>query len=284
MNAGQCVNTLPWHVNTAPDFVKESAVLLVVPAAWRNFVPQFLFTAFLSRFNKLWRQRYLSRDMKHIFFLILTTLAFSFCAPDAPARKQSLETYVRYLEQEGQIHTEATMRIAEPGKEPLPVEVAGGIRYQGMEMSIQPVRSITYRFDKTGGFETNHAFSWKDDKGRELSFHTQLDPISSFGFGNKVVDRSKAATFSWEGKPLGKGEALVFMWENPEKHLTNPLEVINPGPVSRISYPAAKLSELEPGTWTLYLVRKKLIKTDVNGVECSGIIEYFTRTDTVEVR
>lgn len=222
--------------------------------------------------------------MKHIFFLILTTLAFSFCSPEAPVNKQSLETYVRYLEQEGQIHTEATMRIAEPGKEALPIEVAGGIRYQGLEMSIQPMRSITYRLDKPSGFETKHTFSWKDDKGREQYFNTQLDPISSFGFGNKVVDRSKAAIFSWEGQPLGKGEVLVFMWENAKLRLTKPLEVINPGPDSRLNYPAAKLSELEPGLWTLYLVRKKLTKSDVNGVECTGIIEYFTATDSFEVR
>jgi len=277
------VNALLWGVNAAPDFVKECPLLLVVQVSWQNFVLPLSFTS-LARFVQLQRQRYLYRDMKHIFFLILTTLAFSFCSPEKPFNQQSLETYVRYLGQEGQIHTEATMRIAEAGKEGLPVEVAGGVRYQDMSMSVQPLRSITYRFDKTGGFETKHTFSWKDDKGREQFFNNELDPISSFGFENKVVDRNKAATFRWEGKPLGKGEALVFMWENAKLNKTVPLEVINPGPTSSFSYPAAKLSELDPGAWTLYLVRKKMIKSNVNGVDCTGIIEYYTRTDTIVVQ
>jgi hypothetical protein len=222
--------------------------------------------------------------MKYIFFLVLSATAVSCNTQEAPKPKQSLETYVRFLKQEGQIHTEAVMRTAENGKAPLPMEVAGGIRYQNQDMNIQPHRGITYYYDKTGGFEATHTFSWKDDKGREQKFQTQLDPITDFRFSSPSIDRKQPTTFSWTGRPLGKGETLVFMWENPEKRLTVPLEVINPGPASSMVYPAAKLSELEPGLWTLYLVRKKLLKADVNGVDCTGIMEYFTHTDTFTVR
>jgi hypothetical protein len=37
------------------------------------------------------------------------------------------------------------------------------------------------------------------------------------------------------------------------------------------------LSELTPGKWTLYLVRKKLTKSVVNEYQTSGIMEYYTK-------
>jgi hypothetical protein len=43
------------------------------------------------------------------------------------------------------------------------------------------------------------------------------------------------------------------------------------------------LSELTPGKWTLYLVRKKLTKSVANGYQTSGIMEYYTRSVEVTV-
>ena len=88
----------------------------------------------------------------------------------------------------------------------------------------------------------------------------------------------------WEGAPLGKGETMVFLWENTKLRKTIPMEIIHTSGETAIEFPAAKIAQLDPGEWTYYLVRKKLTKSDANGVAASGIIEYYTKSDTVQVQ
>ena len=228
------------------------------------------------------RQRYLDKNMKHIFFSILSVLTFSFCQTADTAKKRSFDCYVRFLEPERQIHAEATLR--EGDTNPQPVQPPGNILYQGKEMKLITTPAVSYRLDKSGGFDQQHVFAWKDEKGQSQQFEMQLSPITKFGFGTKELSRQHTATMRWEGEPLAKGEALVFLWENAALHKTVPMEIINTSGKAIIEFPAAKIAQLDPGEWTYYLVRKKLTKSDTNGVAASGIIEYYTKVDTVEVK
>ena len=228
------------------------------------------------------RQRYLDKHMKHIFFSILSALAFSFCQTAEPTKKYTLECYVRFLEPEIQVHAEATLR--EGDTSPQAIQPADGIRYQGKEMTLRTDPGITYRTDKTGGFDPKHTFSWKDEKGVTRQFEMQLAPIRQFGFGAEKLSRKQPATMRWEGAPLGKGETMVFLWENTKLRKTIPMEIIHTSGETAIEFPAAKIAQLDPGEWTYYLVRKKLTKSDANGVAASGIIEYYTKSDTVQVQ
>lgn len=219
--------------------------------------------------------------MKHIFFFILTTLAFSSCKPAEKPKKYSLDCYVRFLETEGKVRAEATLREGDPN--PQPVEPAGGILYQGKAMSLRQTPGKTFKSETSGGFGTNHLFSWKDEKGTAHDFEMQFSPVTAFGFGGKTVSRQKPATFRWEGAPLAKGEVMVFLWENAALRKTVPMEIINTGGTPAIEFPATQLAQLDPGTWTLYLVRKKLVKSESNGLSATGIIEYYTQTDTIHI-
>ena len=220
--------------------------------------------------------------MKHIFFSILSALAFSSCQTAETAPKRSLECYVRFLEPEALVHTEAT--LSEGATTLKPVEVGGGIYYQGKEMKLLTVPGISYRLDKSGGFDPKHTFSWKDEKGLVRQFEMQMSPIRQFGFGARNLSRKEPATMRWVGEPMGKGETLVFLWENAALKKTVPMEIINQGSETAIEFPAVKIAELDPGLWTYYLVRKKLTKADVAGVAASGIIEYYSKSDTVLVK
>lgn len=220
--------------------------------------------------------------MKHIFFFILTALAFSACKTADKPKKYSFDCYVRFLETEGLLRAEATLR--EGDVNPQPVEVPGGIAYQRKQMTLRQAPGFTYKTETAGGFELKNAFSWKDEKGASHEFEMQLSPVTGFGFGSKTISRRKPAAFRWEGAPLAKGEVMVFLWENAALGKTVPMEIYNTGGAPAIDFPAAQLAKLDPGRWTLYLVRKKLTKSDANGVPASGIIEYYTKTDTIEVK
>lgn len=232
------------------------------------------------RFDR--RQRYLDKHMKHIFFLILSALAFSSCQTTAPAPKRSFECYVRFLEPETRVHAEATLR--EGDTVPLAIQLPGGIFYQSKEMKLMTEPFVSYRVDKTSGFDQTHAFTWKDEKEQSHQFEMQLSPIGQFGFGTKTLSRQQPATMRWQGAPLTKGETLVFLWENAKLRKTVPMEIIQISGEPSVEFPAVKIAELDPGQWTYYLVRKKLTKADAGGVAASGVIEYYTKSDTVQVK
>lgn len=220
--------------------------------------------------------------MKHIFFSILSAFAFSACEIAQPTKHRAFECYVRYLEPDAQTHVEATFREGDTLLRA--IQPPGNVFYQDKEMKLLTHPAVTYRVDKNGQFEPKHTFSWKDEKEQLSRFDMQLSPIRQFGFVKEPLSRKEAATIRWAGDPLGKGETLVFLWENAALRKTVPMEIINTGGKAAIEFPAAKIAQLDAGEWTYYLVRKKLTKASINGVEASGIIEYYTKSDTVLVK
>lgn len=224
--------------------------------------------------------------MKYFFFLMLLCGAGAFCAPGPKKKSQTVDCYVRYLVPEAQVHAELTLREGPPGQTAQnPVAIPGGVHYQGVLMNeLNSGEGVSYRYGRTGGYNLQHVFAWTDDSKKMRQFSMELSPITAFTFGSDTLSRQSPATFTWSGAPLEKGEVLVFLWETVDRLNTVPMEVIGTPGQQRIEFPAAQLARLKPGVWTLYLVRKKLTKADVEGIAASGIAEYYSQVDTLMVR
>lgn len=164
-----------------------------------------------------------------------------------------------------------------------PVEIPGGIRYQGEALKLLPAYGMTYQYDEASRFSNEHVFEWKGAKNATQQFKTGIDPIKSFALGANPMTRNQINSLAWEGTPLGKGETLVMMWENTSAGLTVPFEVTTTSGQPLIDIPAEKLKEISAGDWTLYLVRKKLTKSTLDGTQVNGILEYYTKTIPVKV-
>lgn len=224
--------------------------------------------------------------MKPVFLqtLILFTLLAACSAPAEKPKTRALDCYVRFLEQEGQIRAEATLTENAAGETPLPVEIPGGIRYQNTPMKMLPVQGISYRLDYAAAYLPQHTFAWSLADNALSTFTMHLAPLSDFGFGAKTLRRDKPARFEWAGEPLQKGETLVFIWESLDRNDTKTMEIYTSNAQNDIEFPAAKIAELPPGRWSLYLVRKKLTRETVNGVDVGGIVEFYSKTDTLAVQ
>jgi len=218
--------------------------------------------------------------MKYIFFLVLTTLALFSCNTQEKAKKLSLFCYVRYDEAIKEVKAEASLQDA---INKTSVEMPGGIEYQGMEMTLAPVYGMTYHIDYTSAFLVSHDFEWKGKKNEKQRFRMTIDPITSFSLDKAAISQKKLTALQWVGKPLEKGETMVLMWENKKNGLTVPMEVTTSSNQSLIDIPAAKLKDIIPGDWTLSLVRKKLVKKNVDDMPVNGIMEYYTKKIPVKV-
>ncbi|MFN7325546.1 MAG: hypothetical protein ACK5SQ_03095 [Chitinophagales bacterium] len=229
--------------------------------------------------------------MRPTFFYVLATLGLLACqsSPKPTPNRLFLDCYVRILESEGQVLAEATMLSiptqANPTQpaEKTPVEIPGGIRYQGSPMSARPGSGLTYSKAFPGEFVSEHTFSWDDKEQKRRTFSFKMNQIESFSLGASALSINQPAQFTWKGGALERGEALVLMWENPKENLTVPMEFIVQGALSVADLPAAKMKELSPGTWTLYVVRKKLVKFSEDSFDAQAILEFYSKTDTIQI-
>lgn len=218
--------------------------------------------------------------MKHIFFLILTTLALLGCGGQEKAGKRTLFCYVRFDESAQTVISEASLQD-EAHK--TSVELPGGIRYQGREMDLKPLYGMTYRAEFPSKFIPDHVFEWLDKRNHRNKANLHMDPVPAFSLSSPNVTSGKATEVQWQGTPLSKGETMVFMWENTSEGLTVPLEVASTSGMPVIVIPAAKMSSIVPGDWTLYLVRKKLSKEVIGEMPVNAILEYYTKPLKVTV-
>jgi len=236
-------------------------------------------------------QIYLFRLMRPIFFYVLVAFSIFACqsGPKPAPNRQFLDCYIRVLEAEKEVLAEATMLSiplkANPSQpaEKTPVEIPSGIRYQGSPMSARPGAGLTYAKVFPGEFVQDHTFSWDDKEQKRHTFTFKMNQIKNFSLGATKLSNNKPAQFTWEGGPLERGEALVLMWENPKENLTVPMEFIVQGSLSIADLPAAKMKELSPGTWSLYVVRKKLVKFSQDGIDAQAIMEFYSNTINVNI-
>lgn len=221
----------------------------------------------------------------------MTGMVINACqtSPKADSTRRFLDCYVRVLEAEGNVLAEATMLAIPKGDQApnpnakTPIEIKDGIRYQGSPMTTRPNTGLTYVKSFPGSYVPEQVFSWDDEAGKRHTFQALMNHIAGFSFGEPKVSASKPAQFKWQGASLERGEALVLMWENPKENLTVPMEFIVQGSMTVADLPAAKMKELKPGEWTLYVVRKKLYKTEIDDVSAQIIMEFYSKTDTITV-
>lgn len=222
--------------------------------------------------------------MKQLFWGAFATCLLWSCSETPDARVRTADCYVRYLKPESQVFSEVVLRTETPGEAGTKsVEASEGVRYRGILMRSLNLQGVTtYRLEQPGGYAPEHTFEWKAEH-QQHTFQMNLPPIFAFSFDSDTLSHKKPATLTWEGAPLGKGENIVLIWENITQGLTVPMEIIGYPGQDRIEFPAAQLTKLTPGTWTLYLVRKKSNQTTANGINLRGIAEYYTDLDTVTV-
>lgn len=218
--------------------------------------------------------------MKFYFFsFALVALLFG-CRQPAPTLRQTLQCYVRYDAAAGRAKAEAALKEGPDEQHLTAVEPQGGFQYQGATMELLPIQGMTFSTHYNSAYQAVHHFNWKDKAGKPQVFEVRMPHIDSFYFKEPALSVSKPATLFWTGGTLEKGETLVLLWQTPNGEHTKSIEVYNPDGINALEIPATKMSELSPGTWSLYLVRKRLTKSTVGAVEATGVAEFYSPART----
>jgi hypothetical protein len=230
------------------------------------------------------KQRYSDPDMKKIFFLIFLAAFFAFCQKTEKKPVQTLQLYARYLAPEAQIRVEAALETREGSAAPKKTAIPGGIRYNDYPLTEINAPGPLYLFQRAWEYTPDHVFSWRTPEGQTRKFEARVPAFDSLQFDQAVLRRDAPARFAWRGEPLGRGEALTFIWEKIDGGKTAKMEIVSVGPETAVEFPAAKIAELEPGRWALYVIRRQLLKSEADGLPVSAIFEYYSQADTIQVQ
>ncbi|MBL7807932.1 MAG: hypothetical protein JNN28_08970 [Saprospiraceae bacterium] len=219
--------------------------------------------------------------MKHIFFSILSFLAFLQCKEAPAPPKHILQCYVRFDAPARNVKAEATLR---DGISKQIIDIPGGIKFQATAMKPLPVQGITYSLEFPAAYTKTVDFEWTNAAQKRGLFQLETPAIDSFFFDTKELSTSTSAYLQWLGTPLSPAETLVFMWERADGSATVPMEVSTTLGKPLIEIPAAKIGQLGAGDWNLYLVRKRAGKADNPDFAIEYAAEYYTKTQKVKIK
>lgn len=217
--------------------------------------------------------------------LSLSILCAIACGPKPkPVERQILDCYTRFMQQEGEARAEATYRVSKSGSEPSPVEMPGGLAFNGTAMSVMPHTGLTYKTESSGmSGQMPLAFSWKNEQKVPQKFEPTMATVGDFRFDKNPIAIGQATRLIWEGNPLANDETLMLIWEN-EQHGTVSMQVTGATNLNALDFPAAEIGKLKPGEWSLYLVRQKISRSTVGIVEARGVVEFYSTTKKFAVR
>ena len=217
--------------------------------------------------------------MKPIFLLALLCSGLVFCQTGSKSMEFSHDFYVRFLQETSELLAQAHFKKGENGQ-PMTFQLMPAVEFQDRSMSERRTDTfIRYQFEKTGGFESEYIFNWKNEAGATLKHRLRIDPILDFSLP-EPFPRTANALLKWDGPALKTDEKLVVLCEN-EAGQTVSHEFSGPTDLAAVPLPASKFS---PGIWLISLIKSRAEKTVDGSVTTTSLFEFYTNTKPVVVK
>lgn len=217
--------------------------------------------------------------MKHThiptIFLVFIVFFCSSCSNDSPlstAPHQYGDFFVRYLAQPKQLKATASFLEGDTIRTARPIEMEGGVLFQdrSMEMRYLPNSAVRYNVEEPTPYADKFSFAF----GKSQVFEMSMTPIDSFRVNDGKCQLADGLSLYVDSPPKENESLVLFFSDANRKASTLTLE----GPIGdqQIVVPASQLSQLIPGHYELYLVKKKKLSREGKTVSSIGAIEYYT--------
>ncbi len=191
--------------------------------------------------------------------------------------------YLRYLEEEKELKTEATFRQGD-SLENAAAKIYSGVFFNNKEMAFKKLSDANQRYvlNTTGDFPSkNLVFSFINDKGQKESQSFSFSSMKNLATKG-LVSKSKGVTLTWEGEALTDQESVICLFSDGNNRTTNTV-LKGPTEGAQINIPSEKLSALTAGEGKLYLVRKNRVRKDETNRSSFAVLEYYTAPIDIEV-
>lgn len=222
------------------------------------------------------------RQRVFISVLLIALGLFVSRCQQAPTQEETVPTtyadlFVRYIAPQAQLKATAAFREGDSLSTARPVEIPGGVKYQGQPLEKRPLpgQQVRYTTDTRSAFTRQHRFQFRGADGQEHEITLALAPVDSFSVVGGTASRSEGLKLYIENEQLEAGESIVLLFSDADNNATT-LTLTNPA--ARDTFPVAgiRLRKLKPGPHKVYLVKKRHQQISLDGVEATADLEYYT--------
>ncbi|MEM6967637.1 MAG: hypothetical protein AAF573_22935, partial [Bacteroidota bacterium] len=191
--------------------------------------------------------------------------------------------YVRYLQSEKMAKANATFRSGMTQENSEPLDLPKGVFFHNGNMNPRKIDGVgtRYSYNFKGDFSDNFQFRFEDPLKGKVSHDIQMNPITNYSFEGDI-SKSNGITVKWEGAPLNENESMVFLISNENaKH--PPFEIKGGTTTSEIKIPAEKLTRINTGPSTMYMVRKQTQITQKPNFVALSEMEFYTSEKDIDI-
>lgn len=214
-------------------------------------------------------------------FLCLMGISLNSCQQDTGPEQTGPSTYanlfVRYIAPQGQLKVTAAFREGDSIATARPVEVLGGVTYQGQQLEARrlPGQQVRYLLDTRSPFAKEHRFQFKAADGTAQEVTLELSPIDSFSIIGGTASLSEGMQLYIKDERIEDGESIVLLFSDENNKATT-ITLTNPAVQDTFPIAAMRLRKLQPGPHQVYLVKKQHQEIDLKGAKAAADIEYYT--------
>lgn len=220
--------------------------------------------------------------------LLLIGLSVSSCQsegkPEQPGPTTYASLFVRYIAPQGQLKVTAAFREGDSISTAQPVEMPGGVTYQGRPLQARPLpdQQVRYTLDTRAPFAKEHRFGFQAADGQPREVVLSLSPIETFGVVGGVASLSEGMKLYIKDEKIDEGESIVLLFSDADNKATT-ITLTNPSVQDTFPVAGIRLRKLQPGPHRVYLVKKQQQQLDLQGAKATAEIEFYTAEQSFEV-
>ncbi len=223
---------------------------------------------------------------KTIFFFLVLVFCYA-CESDVP-QKQSPQTifaelFVRYLQNESALKTEATFKEGKDASTATWKEFTDGVKLDGQFMKFKNHKDklMRYQLKSRNKYAGQYTFEVADQTLKDFKVTLGMTDIKNFQVDNPIIPK-KGMRLSWDGDALQEDEKLVLLFSD-ENNKAYSCTITGPTPKSEKQISPAILPDMIPGKGQLYLVKKKQVQQNGKNQQVNGNIEFYTNSKEIVV-
>lgn len=221
---------------------------------------------------------------RFFFFLLILTLQACQENTTTQALHHRAELSIRYLSLDKSLKADVFFQPSDqrPDRNNT-VAIDGSVRLNDHLMSLRESggQKIGYGWQSTVDFPTQFDLRAEFDQWPNTTITNKLLPLGSLKVQERF-QRRKGLIFEAEGAELSESESLVILLNGPS-NIANTYTIKGPSNTERHALTAEQLEGLVPGTYQLFLVKKQEVNQQVDGLEVTSRIEYFSHPVSIEL-
>jgi len=224
-------------------------------------------------------------DTLLLAFILLISLCFSCNFGQKESTKKNIiqvDYYVRYLQSDKQLKTNISFAEVDSTKRIMPKKMEEVLFANNVLSGKKVGNQYRYQLEKQMPFAESYSLTYRQNQIEIDSVSIRMQPINDFAIKKGKVSKTAGTNITFEGTLASTEETLVLLFSD-RNNKTATIKIDNHSVNSPITILPEQVSHLTVGTGNVYIVKKQTNRITSEGVEWTGLTEYYSTVKTIEI-